>query len=146
MRFTDKEPSPKINFSWGSSKNRETHNHQLVECATGRTEFTTDAGHRKRARRVVKYPVLLVLKLVLFVSVVILPACAGGSDVGPVSLSELISQPEKYNGKNVALEAFYFSGFEISVICESLGPSTYGAGRMVPAGELIWVKAACRQR
>jgi hypothetical protein len=74
---------------------------------------------------------------------VILAGCGGGN--GSVNFSQLISQAAKYNGQTVTLEAFYFSGFEIAAISGSLEPSTFGAGRIQPAGSLVWVKGGLSQ-
>lgn len=58
---------------------------------------------------------------------------------GPLSFSRLISQADQYNGKTVTLEAFYFSGFEISAVAGSLERSTYDTQRIVPVNPLVWV-------
>jgi hypothetical protein len=68
-----------------------------------------------------------------------------GSVGKSISFSDLISQAEKYNGKTVTLEAFYFSGFEISALSETVGPSTSGPWRIVPKGTLIWVEGGLSQ-
>jgi hypothetical protein len=69
----------------------------------------------------------------------IFSGCSGNSSIQSVTFSQLISQADKYNGKTVTLEAFYFSGFEISALSESLAPSTSGIWR-IPKGTLIWVE------
>ena len=88
-----------------------------------------------------KYILLLALSLSLLS--IILNGC--GSANQSVTFSQLISNADKYNGKTVTLEAFYFSGFEISAISESVGPSTSGVWRIVPTGTLIWVEAGISQ-
>ena len=77
------------------------------------------------------------LILVLSIASLILSGCGGGADQ-PVTFSQLISQADRYNGKIVTLEAFYFSGFEISALSGSVGPADSGAWRIVPTGTLIW--------
>jgi hypothetical protein len=57
-----------------------------------------------------------------------------------ITFSKLISQADKYNGRTVMFEAYYFSGFEISALAGSFGPSNSGTGRIVPSGDLIWVE------
>jgi hypothetical protein len=58
---------------------------------------------------------LLLSVLVLSTLSTIFGGC-GSSANESVTFSQLISQADKYNGKTVTLEAFYFSGFEISAI------------------------------
>ena len=62
--------------------------------------------------------------------------CAGGNHL--VSFADLISQADNYNGRTVTLNAYYFTGFEISAISGSVGPAPYDSGRIVPTGTLIW--------
>jgi hypothetical protein len=81
---------------------------------------------------------LLLSILIIAVLGLALGGC-GNSGGQPVTFSQLISQADRYNGKIVTLEAFYFSGFEISALCESVGPATSGPSRIVPTGTLIWV-------
>ena len=69
----------------------------------------------------------------------------GGSANESVTFSQLISRADKYNGKTVTLEAFYFSGFEISAISGSVGPSSSGVWRIVPTGTLVWVAGGISQ-
>lgn len=77
------------------------------------------------------------LVLVLSMVSLIISGCRGGADQ-PVTFSQLISQADRYNGKTVTLEAFYFSGFEISALSGSVGPADSGAWRIVPTGTLVW--------
>jgi hypothetical protein len=88
-----------------------------------------------------KYLWSFILVLILLSSV--FSGC-GGSDPD-LAFSQLISQADQYNGKTVILEAFYFSGFEISALSETLGPSTFADGRMTPSGNLIWVAGGISQ-
>lgn len=68
-----------------------------------------------------------------------------GSSEKTITFSQLISQAEKYNGNTVTFEAFYFSGFEISALSGSLGPSNDGIWRIIPSQPLIWVKGGISQ-
>jgi hypothetical protein len=79
------------------------------------------------------------LLLVLSVLLAGLSGCSRGADQ-PLTFSQLISQAEKYNGKNVTIEAFYFSGFEIQSLSENVGTASSGPWRLVPTGALIWVE------
>jgi len=71
-----------------------------------------------------------------------LGGCAGASNI---TFSQLISQADRYNGKTVTLDAFYFGGWEVSVISESVGPSSTGVWRIVPAGTPVWVEGGISQ-
>lgn len=81
---------------------------------------------------------LATLLVMVFIS--LQAAGCGGNGTEVLTFSKLISRADDYNGKTVTLEAFYFSGFEISALCGSVGPSTSGAWRIVPNGTLIWVE------
>jgi hypothetical protein len=63
----------------------------------------------------------------------------------PLTFSQLLSQAGNYNGRTVTLDAFYFSGFEISALSGSLGPSSAGIWRIVPVGPLVWVQGGIPQ-
>ncbi len=58
-----------------------------------------------------------------------------------VTFDQLISQADRYNGRSVTFEAFYFAGFEISALSRAVGPSTSGTWKIVPTGSLIWVES-----
>jgi hypothetical protein len=82
----------------------------------------------------------------LFSAVVILAilsaavAGCGGSAQPSLTFPQLIADADKYNGQTVTFEAFDFSGFEISALAASLGPSSSNPSRIVPEGDLIWIK------
>jgi hypothetical protein len=80
--------------------------------------------------------------LVLSLLSIIIVGCGSNSSISDNSFTfaQLISQADKYNNKTVTMEACYFGGFEISVLCEAVGPSTYDSSRIVPTGALIWVE------
>lgn len=83
-----------------------------------------------------RYLVLVCGLLLLITSAV---GCQQGV-VKQVALDELFSNPGKYNGKNVITEGFYFSGFEVIVLSESLEYSGYAEGHMVPEGRMLWIE------
>jgi hypothetical protein len=91
------------------------------------------------ANRIVnRYSIWTAVLLILSASVL---SCSGqGIGGGYVTFQQLLASPEKYNGKNVTLEGFYFHGWEVSCLSETLGPSGYTEGHLVPKGELIWVE------
>jgi len=63
-----------------------------------------------------------------------------GRSSSSVSFEQLVSDAEKYDGKTVTLDAFYFSGFEISALSGSLQPASSGEWRIVPSQPLIWIE------
>jgi len=67
-----------------------------------------------------------------------LAGCRDGPE--QVTFVQLVSDAKKYSGKTVTLEAYYFTGFEITALSGSVGPSTSGPWRIVPTGTLIWAK------
>ncbi len=63
-------------------------------------------------------------------------SCGGNSQADDVTISQLTSSPERYDGKFVRTEGFYLSAFETS----ALGESTYRQGEMVYLTEpAIWL-------
>jgi hypothetical protein len=81
-----------------------------------------------------RYSICAVLICVLFS---ILSGCGNST---PLSVSQLASQSEKYNGKTVTAEGFYFEAFEMMAVCEALKPSTVNPGSLAPQGTLIWLE------
>ena len=63
---------------------------------------------------------------------------AGGLKI--VTLAELLSNPDQYDGKRVLLEGFYFHGFETIVLSERLELSGYAEGHFWPQGQKIWIE------
>jgi hypothetical protein len=56
-----------------------------------------------------------------------------------VTFDQLFANPGSYNSKEIVLEGYYFSGFEIQVIAEGLKSSGYAEGHLVPEGKILWV-------
>lgn len=91
-----------------------------------------------------KHSFILSFVFGLCISLLIMPL-AGCGNIGQTSGSEvafeqLLANPEKYKGKDVIVEAFYFHGFETIVLSQSLKYSGRAQGHLVPEGELIWVE------
>jgi hypothetical protein len=63
-----------------------------------------------------------------------------GDSGNSVTFAGIVSNPALYDGNTVTFDAFYFSGFEISALSESIRTPTDGGWRIVPSGTLIWVK------
>ena len=51
----------------------------------------------------------------------------------------------QYNGQEIIIEGYYFSGFEVMVLCEKLEFSGYAEGHLVPAGRMIWIEGGMSQ-
>lgn len=67
-----------------------------------------------------------------------MPMAACGSEPSP-GFAELIADPARYNGRDIAVEGFYFSGFEIAALAGSLAPASR-PGNVMPVQPLIWIK------
>jgi len=81
------------------------------------------------------------LLTVIGVSLIVFLVTAGcaGSKGQTVTFDDLFGNSGKYNGKSVVIEGFYFSGFEVQVIAESLDYSGYAEGHLAPGGRYVWV-------
>jgi len=62
-----------------------------------------------------------------------------------VTLDQLFMSPDQYHGKKVVTEGFFFHGWEVIVLCESLEYSGYAEEHLVPAGRVIWVEGEIPQ-
>jgi hypothetical protein len=56
-----------------------------------------------------------------------------------VTFDQLFSSINGYNNKDITIEGFYFQGFEIMVLNESLEFSGFAEGHLVPKGRMLWV-------
>jgi hypothetical protein len=79
---------------------------------------------------------LYFLGTIYLFSGVLLAACQPAK---VLSVTGLISQPDKYNGKEITVEGYYFSGFEISALAGELAAANYKPGNLVPQAPLIWL-------
>jgi len=61
-------------------------------------------------------------------------------EVQETTFAQLIASPSKYNEKQVTFDAFVFLGFEVMALSESLEPSGYSPGHLIPRGKLIWIE------
>ena len=67
--------------------------------------------------------------------------CSGATtEVNELTFDQLFTNPDKYNGKQVIVEGFYFHGFETIVLSERLEYSGYAEGHLVPKGKMLWVE------
>jgi hypothetical protein len=81
----------------------------------------------------------LLTLLILSSLITPLAGCASGQPV-KVAFSDLISNPERYDGKEIIIEGYWFDGFEIVVLAERLEPSSFAEGNLQPGGVKIWIK------
>jgi hypothetical protein len=89
---------------------------------------------------------IYILPVILVLSLLSLSTVAGcGNSPQTLTFSQLIAGADRYNGQIVTLDAFYFSGFEISALAGSLGPASSGPWRIVPSGPLVWVASGISQ-
>lgn len=68
--------------------------------------------------------------------------CASG-DSGKdahVTFEQLLSDPSKYNGKEITIEGFVFLGFETVVLSEELKHSGYAEGHLIPGERMLWIE------
>jgi len=60
--------------------------------------------------------------------------------VQEVTFNQLFADLDKYNGNEITIEGFYFHGFEVIVLSESLESSGYAQGHLIPKGKMVWVE------
>ena len=60
--------------------------------------------------------------------------------VQEVTFDQLFANLDKYNGNEIIIEGFYFHGFEVIVLSESLEYSGYAQGHLIPKGGEVWVE------
>jgi len=60
--------------------------------------------------------------------------------VQEVTFVQLFANPDKYSGNEITIEGFYFHGFEVIVLSESLEYSGYAQGHLIPKGKMMWVE------
>jgi hypothetical protein len=86
--------------------------------------------------RLTKALVAIIVLVLLFV----LDTGCSQDKANEVTFQQLLSEAAHYDGKEVTVEGFYFHGFEVVVITESLKYSGYAEGHLVPKGETIWIE------
>jgi hypothetical protein len=69
------------------------------------------------------------------------PAGSETSPISSIDYAQLNAAPDKYNGKVITIQGFWFDGFEIEVLAERLDPSSFAEGNVQPGGTKIWVKS-----
>jgi hypothetical protein len=71
--------------------------------------------------------------------VVVSLLCCGCSTSQTVSIIDLVSSPEQYNGKTVTVEGIYIRGWEWVLLAEDAALiGNKGVNEIQPVGETIW--------
>jgi hypothetical protein len=92
--------------------------------------------------------VLLVLVITVVLGLLLLIAGCNENqapEVKEVTFNQLFADPDKYNSNEIIIEGFYFHGFEVIVLSESLEFSGYAQGHLIPEGKMIWVEGGIPQ-
>ena len=86
----------------------------------------------------------------IFVAELILMALACGADETPLptsdlpvtTLEEVLASPDRYNGKEILLEGFYFQCWESNFITERMAASGFAEGHLWPFGPKVWIQGS----
>ncbi len=81
---------------------------------------------------------LLLVAVLLTAITLSLPGC--GSSVQGITFDQLFADQDKYNGKQVIIEGFYFHGWEVIILCERLEYSGHAEGQLAPNGRWLWIE------
>lgn len=95
-----------------------------------------------------KKVVLLVLVVTVELGLLLLIAGCNENqapEVAEVTFNQLFADPDKYNSNEIIIEGFYFHGFEVIVLSESLEFSGYAQGHLIPEGKMVWVEGGIPQ-
>lgn len=95
-----------------------------------------------------KKVVLLVLVVTVVLGLLLLIAGCNENqapEVEEVIFNQLFADPDKYNNNEITIEGFYFHGFEVIVLSESLEFSGYAQGHLIPEGKMVWVEGGIPQ-
>jgi hypothetical protein len=83
---------------------------------------------------------ILLLAAIVVVTLVLAISCTSNSVSGKtIDINDLLTSPGKYNGRDITVEGYYFSGFEIVVISDTLQPSTFAQGNVIPGTPMVWL-------
>ena len=88
-------------------------------------------------KNIFKHLIIVVSLIALLVS-----GCSnwGSIEGTSVTFEQLLSNPNKYNGKEITIEGFVFLGFETMVLSEELKHSGYAEGHLVPGERMLWIE------
>ncbi len=55
---------------------------------------------------------------------------------------ELLASPDRYDGREILLEGFYFQGWESNIMSEKMEASGFAEGHLWPQGQKVWVEGS----
>jgi len=84
-----------------------------------------------------KFSKVLAVLGIVALTLLVMPGCSVKSDNNP-SFDQLISDPARYNGQTVTIDAYIFTGFEISALSSGLTHPA-ASDRWTPVQPLIWL-------
>ena len=64
------------------------------------------------------------------------------SKVKVTTLVELLASPDRYNGKEILLEGFYFQCWDSNIITERMAASGFAEGHLWPFGPKVWIQGS----
>ena len=73
-------------------------------------------------------------------TIALLAVPCADNETADVALSDLFSDPDQCNGKEIVLTGFYFDGFETTVLSERLEPTGFAEGHLWPQGRMVWIE------
>ena len=62
------------------------------------------------------------------------------SEIQEVTFKQLFLTPEKYNGKDILIEGYYYQGWETIVLSDELVYSGKAPEHLIPGGEMLWIE------
>lgn len=80
--------------------------------------------------------ILVVISSLLMFGLAI--GCSG--EQTDVTFDQLFANPNKYAGRQVSIEGYYYHGFETIVMSERLDYSGYAEGHLIPKGLMLWIE------
>ena len=94
--------------------------------------------------RMIRFPVCLGVAALLLIGM----GCKTSETPSPTSevevttLVELLASQDRYNGREILLEGFYFQGWESALLSERMEASGLAEGHLWPTGQKVWVEGS----
>lgn len=82
---------------------------------------------------------LIVILLLLLVGFV-LGCRSRAADTQEITFEQLFLAPDRYNGKDIIIEGYYYQGWETIVLSEELVYSGHAPGHLIPEGKMLWIE------
>ena len=57
-----------------------------------------------------------------------------------ITFEQLFLAPDRYNGKDIIIEGYYYQGWETIVLSEKLVYSGHAPGHLIPEGKMLWIE------